>query len=116
MKKYLGTADWNTLEKRPTWATCTTRELSEVLGVSLQTLHNWLSRGDLPKPEPRRSGQGNKHRFKISKIRAMLESNTEENIHWEFINAHMGTEFKSIEQAMWNAERYWRAYGIEKPI
>ena len=107
--------NWSSVEKRPTWATVTSRELADILGVSLQSINNWQVRGHLPAPEPRRRGLGNKNRYRISTIINWLTNTPEDQIHWQFINEHMAEGFKSIEQAVWNAERYWKAYGIEKP-
>lgn len=108
------TSNWKPFEKRPTWGTVTTRELSEVLGVPITSIHNWLLRGHFPEPEPRIRGQGNKNRFSISKIRSWLEGEDEDAIHWDWIRTHMHEDIESIEQAKWNAERYWKAYGVEK--
>jgi len=77
-------------------------------------INNWRIRGHLPEPEPRQKGKGNKNRWKISVIRSWLESRPENKIHWEFINNHMAEGFESIEQAMENAKKYWRAFDIEK--
>lgn len=107
-------ADFSLIVKRPTWGTVTTAELSKILNIPMTTLGNWQVRGQLPTPEPRRRGQGNKCRYRISKIINWLTNTPEEEIHWQFINTHMAEGFKSIEQAMWNAERYWKAYGVER--
>ncbi len=109
-------ADWLSLEKRPSWGTVTTRELADILGVSHQNLSNWHLRGHLPEPEPRRKGQGNKNRWMISKIKNWLYGTPENETHWKFINTHMAEGFESIEQAIWNAKLYWKAYGVEKVI
>ena len=106
-------ADWSSVEKRPTWGTVTSRELSEVLGVSIQTINNWHIRGHLPKPEPHKRGWGNKNRYRISLIKNWLYGTPEEKIHWEFIDTHMFEGFKTLEQAQYYAERDWRAFGIE---
>jgi phage terminase Nu1 subunit (DNA packaging protein) len=107
---------WQSVEKRPTWYTVTSRELANILGVNLQTINNWLVRGKLPAPEPRVRGKSNKNRYKISVIKKWLCDTPEDKTHWEFINTHMAEDFESIEQAMWNAERYWRAFEIEQKI
>lgn len=113
-EKLKNQVDWSSVEKRPTWGTVTSMELSRIFGVSLQSINNWRIRGHLPEPEPRRRGQGNKNSWKISRIKNWLYGTPEEDTHWEFINTHMAKGFKSIEQAIWNAERYWRAYKIER--
>jgi hypothetical protein len=105
---------WKSVEKRPTWYTVTSRELADILGVNLQTINNWLVRGKLPAPELRRKGKGNKNRYKISVIKEWLYGTPEDETHWSFINEHMSEGFKSIEQAIWNADKYWKAYGVEK--
>ncbi|MBV1911307.1 MAG: helix-turn-helix domain-containing protein [Kangiellaceae bacterium] len=107
-------ADWSGFEKRPTWGTVTTRELAEILGTSHQNVANWHLRGHLPEPEPRRKGGGNKNRWKVSTIKNWLCGTPEDETHWAFINTHMTEGFESIEQAIWNAERYWRVYQVER--
>ena len=107
-------ADFSSLEKRPSWATVSTKDLADILGVSHQCLSNWKLRGHLPDPEPRRKGLGNKNRWTISRIKNWLYGIPEDEIHWAFINTHMAEGFDSIEKAMWNAERYWKAFRIEK--
>ena len=107
-------ANWQTVEKRPTWSSVTTAELSVILNIPQTSINNWLLRGKFPAPEPHKKGGGNKNRYKISKIRALFVNRTEQSIHWEFINTHMGKGFESIEQAVWNAKRYWKAFEIEK--
>lgn len=107
---------WEKYERRPTWCSVTSMELSKILGVSLQTINNWHTRGAMPLPMPRKNGQGNKNRFKIAAIRAWLEQRTEDEIHWEFINRQMGEGFETLEQAIWNAQNCPKAFNIEKPI
>ena len=107
-------ADWSSLEKRPSWGMVTSAELAIVFGVPLTSINNWLVRGHLPEPEPRRRGLGNKNRWVLSRIKEWLYGTPEDEIHWVFINEHMAEGFESIEQAMWNAERYWRAYGVDR--
>lgn len=109
-------ADWSSVEKRPSWGTVTSKELSVILDVSLQSINNWRIRGHLPEPEPRRKGQGNKNRWKISTIKHWLYGTPVEQTHWDFINTHMGKGFESIEQAMWNASRHWKAFGVERTV
>lgn len=106
--------NWHSMEKRPTWGTLTSMELANVLGVTITDINNWKIRRRLPPPEPRQKGKGNKNRWKISVIRSWLESRPESEIHWEFINNHMTEGFESIEQAIFNAKKYWRAYEIER--
>lgn len=107
-------ADWSSVEKRSTWGSVTSMELSKILGVSLQSINNWHVRGYLPPPELRRRGHGNKNRWMISKLQLWLYGIPEDDTHWKWINEHMSDEFESIEQAMWNSKRYWRAFGIER--
>lgn len=107
-------ADFGSVEKRPTWGTVTSVELAEILGVTHQCLSNWKLRGRLPEPEPRRKGGGNKNRWVISTIKKWLYDTPEDETHWQWIHDNMSDEFESLEHAMWNAEKYWRVFGIEK--
>lgn len=113
-EKIIKQADWSIVEKRPTWGTVTSAELARVFKVPLTSINNWLVRNKLPAPEPRRKGGGNKNRWKVSTVKNWLYGTPEDEIHWVFINEHMAEGFESIEQAMWNAERYWRAYGVDR--
>lgn len=106
--------NWQSVEKRPTWCSVTSRELANILGVHLQTINNWHIRGHLPDPEPRVKKQGNKNRYKISKIRAWLENRTEDEIHWEFINTHLDPTIKCIPSAINFARICWEELEIEK--
>lgn len=114
IKQIASQANWQSVETRPTWSTVTTAELSIILNVPQTSINNWLLRNKFPSPEVRKKGQGNKNRYKISKIRAWLENKSETEIHWEFIETHMGKGFESIEQAIWNAKHHWRAFELEK--
>jgi hypothetical protein len=114
IKEIAARANWSSVEKRPTWGTVSTKELSQILNIPMTTLGNWQVRGRLPTPEPHRRGQGNKNHYRISTIKKWLYGTPEEETHWGFINTHMGDGFESIEQAMWNAERHWKAFGIER--
>ena len=107
-------AKFELVEKRPTWGTVTTFELSQILNIPMSTLGNWAVRNKLPAPEPRRRGLGNKNRYRISTIINWLMGAPEDEIHWKFIKEHMGEGFKSIEQAKWNAKHYPTAFGVEK--
>lgn len=107
-------ADWSLVEKRPTWGTVTSMELSKILNVPFTSIGNWNIRGLLPEPEPRRKGQGNKNLYKISKIRAWLESRPEDEIHWEFVNKHMGEDFPNLDIAYRYASKFWKMFEVER--
>lgn len=111
-------ADWSGYEKRAPWSTVTSRELSKILGVSLQSINNWKMRDILPAPEPSQNHKGNVNRYRISRIRAWLESQSEEQIQWDWINEHMNLDppFTSLEQAQKVARIGWEVLGIEKPV
>lgn len=112
-------ADWSKFERRPTWSVISSRELSVILNVSLQSICNWRLRGILPEPEPHNlSRNGNKNYYSIAKIRAWLEDRTEDSVHWEFIKKHMstGTPYSSLEQAKEVARICYKTFGIEKAM
>jgi transposase len=110
-------ADWSEYEKRAPWYTVTSRELSKILGVSLQTINNWKMRDILPSPEPYENYKGNVNRYKISKIKMWLEGRTEKEINQDFIEHHMEISPEDITQpqAEYMARLCYDVYEIEKP-
>lgn len=110
------TANWSGFEKRAPWYTVTSRELSKILCVSLQTINNWKMREILPEPEPYENYKGNVNRYKISKIKMWLEDRTEEEINREFIEKHMEIPPDTITQpqAEHVARVCFEPLGIEK--
>lgn len=108
-------ADWSKFKNRATWSYVSSRELSEIMGVSLQSINNWKMRYLLP--EPVTSFKGNKNYYKISAIRAMLEDRSEDDIHWEWIRQKIpcGEDMDSIGQAQFVLKSCWRSLGLEKP-
>jgi len=100
-------ANWSSVPNKNIWDTVTTRELSKVLNVPLQSIHNWVIRGHFPEPEPRKRGKGNKNRFSILKIRSWLERRPVENIQWDWINSNFTHCFVSLEQAKEIITRYY---------
>ncbi|MCS5596728.1 MAG: helix-turn-helix domain-containing protein [Alphaproteobacteria bacterium] len=112
------TANWQNFEKRPVWCTVTSRELSEILGVSLQTINNWKMRSILPECEPSENHKGNVNRYKISKIRAWLEGKSSDQVEWEWIDKFIKPEppFTDLEQAYYVVGVCHNVYGVEKPL
>ena len=82
-------ANWQGFEKRAPWCSVTSRELSNILGVSLQTINNWKMRNILPLPEESHKHKGNVNRYKVSKIKSWLEGKNEEQIQWDWINEYI---------------------------
>lgn len=111
-------ADWTGFERRAPWCSVTSRELSKILGVSLQTINNWKMRDILPAPEPSHLHKGNVNRYKISKIKSWLEGKDEETIQWEWIDkyAKENPPFKSLEQAHYVIRVCHKIYEVEKPL
>lgn len=56
-----------------------------MLGVHLGTINNWVIRGILPQPVSHPKLLGNKNWFRISAIKAWLDSRTEEEIIWDWV-------------------------------
>lgn len=111
-------ADWSKFERRPTWSIVSSRELSEALGVSLNTICNWRMRKILPEPFFHPQLKGNKVYYRISALRAWLEGRAESEIHWEWLETHfdIGTPFSSLKQAEEVVILCWDVYGVEKPV
>lgn len=79
-------ADWDQIPKRHLWEHVTSRELSKVFGVHLQTINNWRIRGILPEPDEKNwRRRGNKNYYRVATIRAWLESRTEYDLLHEFV-------------------------------
>ncbi len=112
------TANWTGYEKRPAWATVTSRELSQILGVSLQTINNWKMREFLPEPEPFDLYKGNKNRYRISKIRAWLEGVSEDKIEIAWVREFMDytPPIEKLEDAYELTRKYPRVFEMEQPI
>jgi hypothetical protein len=55
------------------WQVVSTRELAELLGIHLQTLHNWNIRGKGPVPVPHGVWRGNRRYFRLADVIAWLE-------------------------------------------
>lgn len=62
------------VSKRPPWRPIASRDLSRLLGVSLQSLANWRVRGSGPEPEPHKRGQGNRIYYRPDKVMAWLSA------------------------------------------
>lgn len=79
-------ADWSRIPPRALWEHVTSRELSKVFGVHLQTINNWRIRDILPEPDEK-SGRrrGNKNYYRVATIRAWLESRTEYDLIHEYV-------------------------------
>lgn len=67
--------------RTPPWRPISSRELAQILGVSLQSLANWRVRETGPEPEPPKKGKGNKVYYRPDIVLAWLE---EEKEPWEF--------------------------------
>jgi hypothetical protein len=120
MKMKSITPNWKPFERRPTWSVVTSRELAQVLGVSLQTINNWKMRFILPEPEPH-SGEliGNRNYYKISKIRSWLENRPEDEIHWEWVHRWISPLSEGIErlgQADFLVTSIPHFFSVEKPL
>ncbi len=70
----------------PPWWPMRSRELSKVLGVSLQTLANWRSRGTGPSPAPYMRGQGNRTMYRPDMVMAWLHGLLGKQVEpWELV-------------------------------
>lgn len=74
-------ADFFVTRRTPPWRPISSRELAQVLGVSLQSLANWRVRKTGPEPEPMRRGRGNKIYYRPDKVLSWL---LEDRESWEF--------------------------------
>lgn len=111
-------ADWTSYERRAPWCSVTSRELSKILGVSLQTINNWKMREILPEPEPSHLHKGNVNRYMIAKIKSWLEGKDEAEIQWDWINKYIKPEppFTDLEQAHYVVRVCHTTYDVEKPL
>lgn len=119
-KKFI--ADWSKYERRCPWASVvSSRELAQVLGISLQGVHNAVLRNHLPEPEPhsKQLPAGNRRYWRIDRIRAFLEGRTTEeiNLAWsrKYIESYVGP-IPTLEQADFVVQAAWKVLEVEKPI
>src|SRR5262245_52095803 len=87
------------LPHRPYWHVLSSRELAEVLGVTLQTLANWRVRGIGPPTEPSSHFRGHREHYRIDQVLAWLsERNGEPQPAWRFSAAFMGQHLGAAPQ------------------
>jgi len=115
-------ANWSKFERRCPWASVvSSRELAQVLGISLQGVHNAILRNHLPEPEPRSKHlpSGNRRYWRIDRIKAFLENRTAEeiNLEWsaKYVESYTGP-VKSLEEADFVVQGAWNLLGVEKPL
>jgi len=95
-------ADWNAIKPRPIYQFVSTAELAKVLGVKHQVVANFALRGILPEPVPRAKYlKGNKRYYRISAIKAWLQSQPELEIYRQFLDDEFGEGYIfDVEYAM----------------
>lgn len=109
-------ADWSRYERRAPWSVVSSRELSFVLGVHLQTINNWSMRGILPGQELRPDLPANKKFYRIGSIRAWLNGTDEEVENWAWIKRHLPSDVKTLEHAYQLCRIAYEVLEVEKPI
>lgn len=115
-------ADWSKYENRCPWASVvSSRELSQVLGVSLQTINNWKMRNILPEPEPssRNLPAGNRNYWRLDRIMSLIENRPIEEIHREwwrrYVEPYSGP-IDNVEQADFYVRAAYTLLGVQKPL
>jgi len=111
-------ADWSAFLRRPPWSFVTSRELSRIVNVSLQTINNWKMRGILPEPSSHPKLKGNYNYYRISAIRSWLENRPEEDIQWEWVTKYLDNNppYTNLQQAQYVAEVCYNIFEVEKPL
>lgn len=108
-------ANWEHLERRPTWGYASVQDVAKALQISPQSVHNWVGRGHLPPLQKKPGYKGNKRFFEISKIRSFLEGRSEEDIHFEWINRIFPGEKMTLAQAQYTVKICYKIIGVERP-
>lgn len=112
--------DWTKYDRRPTWSVISSRELSDVLGVSLQSINNWKMRGFLPEPlSSKHCPPGNKNYWRISAVKVWLEGGSEEEIHWAWVKKwipEFSPSSSSLAQVNQFLKREYKIFDVEKPL
>lgn len=114
----LAPANWSRFDRRPTWSVVTSRELSKIFGVSLQTINNWKMRDILPPPIAHKKLVGNCNYYRISQIRAWAEARPENDIHWEWVHTVLdptGETFGTLWMAEFGCRTLPHDFKVEKP-
>ena len=113
-------ADWTQYERRPTWSIVSSRELSGVLGVSLNCVCNWRLRGILPNREESNDvPSGNRNWYRISKVRAWLENRDENEIHWEWADKffpELAADFRNLTEVEYLVKNIPDHFDVERSL
>ena len=95
------TAGWSVISPRAPWEYVTSAELAKVLGVSLQTVNNFVVRNTL-KPSPRSlQRRGNKNYFLVSYLRSQFEGKNEDDLVREWVKNDVGDNNLTDAQINW---------------
>jgi hypothetical protein len=111
--------DRSEFPNRVPWSYVTTAELARALKLPLQSVHNYIGRGLLAKPEqrPEFEGLGNKRFFKISAVESAITGKAPEEIELEWMQNRFPTMgFQRVGQAYHAAKICWKALGLERPL
>jgi len=108
--------NWQPFIKRCPLGHITSKELSKVLSVSLQTINNWKMRELLPAPDQHPRLKGNKNYFQIAKIRAWIEDRPADEIIMEWARNQIAPDIKNVEQVKWAVTVGRKAYGVERIV
>ena len=107
---------WDEIDKHAPWSHVSSRELSKLLNVSLNTINNYKMR-DIIVPVEQSRFKGNRNYYNVAYIRAWLESKSEEEITWTWIDKHIPDYNQDIvEPAVYFIKICYDVLDIHKPL
>ena len=91
------------------WDAVSTRELAEILQVSVQVLANWRVRGKGPRALPHGHYRGNKTFYRIFEVQSWLSSESGcPRQGWEVIADWLRQQFCRLPESAADQEAVWR--------
>jgi hypothetical protein len=107
----LSSSDLASRLNRPPWHTCSTKELSQALGISFGRLSNWICRGQWgvePAPRPLFRLTGNKTVWRVDSVVTWLTGVPADDQARRYLMS-VGLFFEGHE--IWELVRYWERLG-----
>ena len=112
--KHIRIGDWSIIERRPTWGLCSSRELSKIYNVSLNTITSWSLRDKLSEIQKHPRISGNRHWYVIADVRSKLEAIPIDDIHDTWIKAYVSEgRPMSLQQAKYVVRHCHDILGVE---
>ena len=111
---------WEKYSDIPPWSVVTSRELTKIYAVSLNTINSWKMREILPSPVKHpKLPKGNRNYFRISEVRSKFEDKSEQDLIWEWANHRMPdfiSQIHKIGEIEYLANILFQDLGLKKSL